>query len=161
MLSHFPVTSSSPSNVSWKQNPCAAIRLHYSTHVYQTFQVLLFALIWKTHPMPFTDMPTPAITDMENSCILEHSLRCLGNWKHGCGSVTHPERPPAKVLPVWPRHHEWMEGALVAFGQFLQAHIHVRSRWDGQDSWSHTGSLGRFPMQGQAALLCAGHCVHK
>lgn len=42
MLSHFHVTSSSLSNVSWKQNPCAAIRLHYSTHISQTFQSLTY-----------------------------------------------------------------------------------------------------------------------
>lgn len=39
-------------------------------------QALLFALIWKTPPMPFTYMPTTAITDMEISCILHLS----GAW---------------------------------------------------------------------------------
>lgn len=37
MLSHFHVISSSLSNLSWKQNPCAALRLYNSTHAPQTF----------------------------------------------------------------------------------------------------------------------------
>lgn len=46
---------------------------------------LLFALILKTSLMLFTYMPTPAITDMENSCILEATLSAA--WAAGSMAV--------------------------------------------------------------------------
>lgn len=144
-------------------------------HQFKSIQCLLEAKSLGCHKVT---LQHPCFPDFPKSYLLFlsfgrhlpcHSLTCplqpLLIWKtafwkpfqvlgRGCGSVTHPQGPPAEVLPVWARHHRWMEGALVAFGQFLQAHIHVRSHWDGQDSWSHAGSLGCFPTQGQAVLLC-------
>lgn len=61
-------------------------------------QVLLFALIWKTPLMPFTYMPTPAITDRENSCILEAILS--GAWAAGSMAVVHPPAGTTSKNPL-------------------------------------------------------------
>ena len=125
-------------------------------------QVLLFALIWKTPLMPFTYMPTPAITDRENSCILEAILS--GAWAAGSMAVVHPPAGTTSKNPLSLIQAPQVDGRSlsVIFGQVLQAHIHTRSHWDAQDSWSMQAALGASPHR--ARLRCCVQdtaCINK
>lgn len=110
--------------------------------------------------MPFTTVPTPAIAYMENSNIsaaaLQDPLAAGGTaTAQGCPQ---PKGQPASTLPAQPENCRCTGEALVAFGQFLQAHGHVRKSQDTQDHWALHRQPWVLLMQGQTltVLLRAG-----